>query len=136
MKVKPTRYGDYEKTVKFDLFSRYMVHVVFTDSLETSFRKRYPTSPFEWASEAQGFHVKPSARGHAHIFLPHNVIEGSVAHECWHAIREMLLNWIHANADLDNEVVAYCLGYLVGKVYEFKSAVVIDVKRKEESHVQ
>ena len=37
----------------------------------------------------------------------------TVAHECWHAVYRMLSN---ADADLDNETVAYFLGYLVDKI--------------------
>ena len=38
---------------------------------------------------------------------------GTVAHECWHAVRNMLLS---VQAELDNEVVAYHLSYLVDKI--------------------
>lgn len=50
------------------------------------------------------------------IILNPNPKAGTVAHECWHAVRRMLL---HTGCELDNEVVAYHLGYLVQQVHDF-----------------
>jgi hypothetical protein len=49
--------------------------------------------------------------------LKPNVTEGTIAHESWHAILNML---VRVGADLDNEVVAYHLGYLVDEIVKLK----------------
>lgn len=53
------------------------------------------------------------------IIIQPDASAGTIAHEAWHCVRRMLL---HMGAGLDNEVVAYHLGYLVNKMTDFKNA--------------
>ena len=53
------------------------------------------------------------------IIIQPDANAGTIAHECWHCVRQMLL---HMGATLDNEVVAYHLGYVVNRVTDFKNA--------------
>lgn len=50
------------------------------------------------------------------LILHEGCSPGIVAHECWHAIRRMLNN---LDVGLENETVAYHLGYLVNRVHNF-----------------
>lgn len=50
------------------------------------------------------------------IFLPHKPPPEDVAHECYHAVCNIMA---HIGAKLEEEVVAYTLGYLVRKVTDF-----------------
>jgi len=61
-------------------------------------------------------HSPVPSRPVAFIFLRPKASPGTVAHESWHAVRYML-RW--ACADLEEEVVAYYLGYLVNKIWWF-----------------
>lgn len=47
------------------------------------------------------------------LFLPLDVTPDTIAHESWHAVRRMLL---YCGAELDNEVVAYHLGFFVRNI--------------------
>jgi hypothetical protein len=50
------------------------------------------------------------------IFLPYNVSVDTIAHESWHVVHQIMN---HVGVELDSETVAYHLGYLVGKIFEF-----------------
>ena len=50
------------------------------------------------------------------VFLPYSASVGSIAHESWHVVRRMME---HAGVELDNEAVAYHLGFLVNKIFRF-----------------
>ena len=95
-------------TVKFEAL-QYRVKAVVTDNLgeygcSLGFHEHSNRSP-----EATHF-----TNGYESIiaFSPFPS-PGTIAHECWHAVRTMLLN---ADAELDNETVAYHLGHLVDKI--------------------
>lgn len=97
-------------TVKFEVM-HYRVKIVVTDDLgeygcSLGFHNHSERSP-----EATHF-----CNGYESIiaFSPFPS-PGTIAHECWHAVRTMLLS---VDADLDNEVVAYHLSHLVDKAHE------------------
>lgn len=54
------------------------------------------------------------------IIIQPDASAGVIAHEAWHAVRRMLL---HVGAELENEVVAYHLGYVVNHLTNFKNGV-------------
>ncbi len=59
------------------------------------------------------------------VFRP-NVDPGCVAHEAWHGVRHLLLD---AGAILDNETVAYHIGYLVNQIHNIRKVMM--KKRKK-----
>jgi hypothetical protein len=58
MKIKKTKFGDYERVVKFPVIVNYFVHVVFTENIARSRKGRYGT---EGAAEGRR-HCPPSQR--------------------------------------------------------------------------
>lgn len=50
------------------------------------------------------------------ILMPYKCDVGYIAHEVWHIVRAMLL---YSGASLDNEVVAYYIGWLVREATVF-----------------
>jgi hypothetical protein len=123
MRVKKTKYGDYETRILFPVFANYHVLVVFTDDFQKSWDARFSTIVVT-SDETMAFHWhhKPSD-GHSRLFFKlGNCSSGVVAHECWHCIRTMLLDWVQAG--LEDEVVAYHLDYLVQAVTDFKNQLI------------
>ena len=113
-KLKKTKYNDYEKDITFPVFVGYRVHVVFTDDLRKSRIARYGDKGL--SEDAAALHCV-AKNGNAHLFFDLSKVSTCIiAHESWHAVRRML-EW--AGAELDNEVVAYHLGYIVGLVFDF-----------------
>jgi hypothetical protein len=117
MKIKLTKWGDYEHIVKFPVLSNYFVHVIFTDSIARSRKARYGT---EGAAEGAAALSSVAVGGHGHLFFKLDNSEGIIAHEAWHAVFRMF-EW--AGAELDNEMVAYHLSYLVDRIASFRSHI-------------
>jgi hypothetical protein len=117
MKIKMTKWGDFEHIVKFPVLSNYFVHVIFTDNIARSRKGRYGT---EGASEGAAALSSVAVGGHGHLFFKRTNTEGIVAHEAWHAVFRMF-EW--AGAELDNEMVAYHLSYLVDQIAKFRAHI-------------
>lgn len=115
--MKKTRFGDFRRTLVFPAFSRYKLHIVFTDDIGRSKKHRYGND--NHCEGAEAIHI-PNEGGSSHIIFRYTAGARIIAHESWHAVRSLLL-W--AGADLDNEVVAYHLGYVVEEVHKFLVAV-------------
>lgn len=131
---KLSKFGDYEKLVIFDVWSKYVIHVVFTNDLAASYRARYPMKALDRdMNDTHAFHaVSRRPGGHAHLFFKiGDTPAGVVAHECWHAVREI---FDYSGVErLDNEMVAYHLGWLVQEVSNFLYALIDSgVKSKAE----
>lgn len=102
--------------IEFPVFMDYVIHVEVTSDIYKSMSK-YPATeniPSDDTTHAITVHVDDEP--FTFIFLPHNVSVGTVAHESWHAIRRMM-NYV--DVELDSETVAYHLGYLVNRIYQF-----------------
>src|ERR1700677_4708336 len=114
-RVKKTKHGDYETRVLFPVFSNYDVLIVFTDDFQKSWNARFPSTCIT-SDVPQAFHwCHQPSKGHSGMFFKiGRCSAGVVAHECWHCIRTMLLDWVQT--ELENEVVAYHLDYLVDGV--------------------
>ena len=117
MKIKKTKFGDYERVVKFPVIVNYFVHVVFTDNIARSRKGRYGT---EGAAEGAAALSSVAANGHGHLFFKPGNSEGIIAHEAWHAVYRM---FEFAGAELDNEMVAYHLSYLVDRIATFRQQI-------------
>ena len=104
-------------TVEFPVFAGFIVHIEITKDIQKAIKK-YPgiasiAGPED--DETDGTTVYDGGQV-CFIFLKPNVSAGTIAHEAWHATRYMLKR---VGAKLDSEVVAYHLGYIVDKSYQF-----------------
>ena len=109
-----TRFKDYEKVIKFPVFADYRVHVIVTDDLQKSRDAR-----FDNAQSTEGLDACCCSvlNGHAScIFLQKEASSGTIAHEAWHAVYKMFRQ---IGAELEEEMVAYHLGYLVDEIMAF-----------------
>jgi hypothetical protein len=118
-KPKMTEYGDYATWLNFPVMSNYAVRLIFTDDLDKSAAGRRLSSRPSVKADAFCFHVKDE--GQSYIVLKHDSNEGTIAHECWHIVHRVL--GYCGVADMDDEIVAYHISYMVEKVYEFKKRV-------------
>jgi hypothetical protein len=116
-KPKITEFGDYATWVTFEIMANYQVRLIISKDLNKSSKARLNSQP-ETFSDGFVFNVK--GEGRSYIFLAHDAPESTVAHECWHIVHR-IMDW--CGAEIDNETVAYHLGHMVEKVYEFKNAI-------------
>jgi hypothetical protein len=118
--MKKTRHGDYEQIVKFPVWSGYCVQVIFTESISKSLKSR--GRKFN-AESTDALHWN---RGDGHsvlVFQIGNAPSGTIAHECWHAIRTMLVDYCGVEI-MEDEVTAYHLGWLVQQVTNFRNELI------------
>ena len=116
--MKLTRFGDFEKVITFPVFAMYRVYIVMTDDLQKSYDGRI----FEERDLSNSDALSVGLREHANsvIFLKRGCSAGDVAHESWHTVRRILLL---IGAELEDEIVAYLLDYLVNEITKFQSAI-------------
>lgn len=100
--------------LSFDAFA-YEVHVVFTADVPGSRVKRDNIFGKYDGSPALGLHSYSPEEPFSYLFLRPDAHPSTIAHESWHCVRRMLH---YCGAELENEVVAYHLGYLVGFIHE------------------
>jgi len=102
--------------VKFPVFSDFVIHVETTKNFDKTIKK-YPDI-LDAAGDNEDADALTVYDGNftAFIFLKPNASIEALADESWHAIRRMM---IKMRVELDNEAVAYHLGYLVDKVFKF-----------------
>ena len=104
------------KILEFPVFCGYEVHVEFTSDIAQSLLKYPPTRKIEMDDQTSWLAVHNMDAPQSFIFLPYDAPAGSIAHEAWHVVRRMME---HAGVELDNETVAYHLGYLVNQIFKF-----------------
>jgi hypothetical protein len=129
MSLKKTKFGDYRFRVDFPVFG-YAVFVVFSDDMEKSVKLRY--NRMEAGPSYQAMHCRELGVPYSHLFFKiGDCPSGTIAHESWHVVRYLLADFCGCN--LDNETVAYHLGYLVDRIVEFKNNLIekgVGVKSK------
>lgn len=110
----------YEKTecVIFPVFAGYTIYIIFTNDVVVSRKKLDETigEVFD-CDTALALHchsILPKHTATAWLIFPFTACAGTVAHECWHAIKR-LLDWAGCER-YENETVAYHLGFLVNEV--------------------
>jgi hypothetical protein len=103
------RHRTHRHVIKFPIFRGYEVRVSFASDLKAE-AARLNTDEMVAAETAFTLF---DASGFCHIVLPHNPDSETIAHECFHAVWA-LMTW--AGATLEDEVVAYHLGHIVGLV--------------------
>ena len=102
------------KLIEFPVFSGYIVHVEITSDVSKSVLRYPQTKNIEDPTNAMAVHCKDE--NFSFIFLKYNMDVGSIAHESWHVVRRMMNRM---DVDLDNETVAYHLGYLTNEIFRF-----------------
>lgn len=118
--MRLSKHGDYERAVKFHVYG-FVVYVVFSDDLAKSVAPRYPA--IKVASSYHALCCRTANSPEMHMFFKlGDAPAGAIAHESWHAVRYILDDW--TGGCLDNEVVAYHLGYLVDVVTGFKNKLI------------
>lgn len=129
MKPRLTKHGDYERRTSFHAFG-YAVFVIFTEDMARSVHARYPKMPY--GDSFRAIHCHEHGNPYSHVFFKiGDCPPGTVAHECWHAVRFMLLDW--AGCNLDSENIAYHLGYVVDAVHTLRNDLIdngVGVKSK------
>jgi hypothetical protein len=123
-----TEYGDYATWVTFEVMAYYQVRLIISRDLVKSWKGRLAQGPDE-NSLAFCYHVKD--QGRSYIFLQPDSSAGTIAHECWHIVHQVLS--FCGVEQWDDEVVAYYLDHMVEKVYEFKKAIALKSSTKKET---
>jgi hypothetical protein len=101
--------------IEFPALSHYVVHVEISSDIKKSLLKYPPTKSIEMEENTHGLAVHTD-NAFSYIFLPYDTSAGDIAHEAWHVIRHMME---YLSIELDNEAVAYHLGYMVNKIFRF-----------------
>lgn len=102
--------------IVFPVFGDYTIHVVVSDDVCESRKKRDGYFGESFEGTARALHSYSLTRpAESWLFLHGLAKPGSIAHESWHAVYRMM-DW--AGARIENEIVAYHLDYLVDKVWK------------------
>lgn len=109
---KPSRPAEYARNIQFPAW-RTHIKLCLTPDVDASIRWRDASYKDKDTEAMCMFSNSASTCLILHLDAPPAVI----AHECWHSICKLLQN---RGAELDNETVAYHLGYLVGEVHKFQ----------------
>lgn len=93
----------------------YDVYVIVTNDFFKASRKlNHEEHDESWYGSTGAVALHTIDKGESFILLKPNASVDHVVHEAWHVIRRMF-EWI--SAELENEMVAYHLGYLVQHTY-------------------
>ena len=105
------------KVITFPVLCDYIVHVEVTTDMKATFKK-YKTPREDWKEEydnGNAFTSRAKSNPVTFIFVRPNVSTGTIAHECWHAVVNI---FEYVGANIDNELMAYHLGYLTNEVFQ------------------
>jgi hypothetical protein len=131
--MKKTKHGDYEKLIKFPVWSNYKIEVIFTEALLASYYSRYGEAGVAGNPLTDALHTTNS--GISQIFYSPTAPARVISHEAWHAVFAMF-KWAGVE-NYDDETIAYHLGWLIGEIIEFQNTVFQFVKsssRKQATH--
>ena len=110
-----TRKQDKTKSIRFPVFANYEIKIVFTHDFEKSFKRFEYLKNEKPDKDVDGITCQVIGEGLTYIFIKYGSDTGTMAHEAYHAVCNLLRD---RNAELSDEVVAYHLGYLVNKIEE------------------
>lgn len=104
-------------TVRFPVFMNYRIVVIVTNDKDRTYKKIIKGTNLPPESDFDALHVWVGSRATSYLIFQPDANPGTISHECWHAVRYVLVDFM--GAKVDNEIVAYHLGYLVNRVYPF-----------------
>lgn len=113
---------EYEKIIEFPVFG-YWMHIIYTDDIQTSREKhadQIGAMDEILMSSIDGMHSNNKIKPDGWIFFTPESSTGTIAHEVFHSLWAMFKFY---GAKLENEIVAYHLGYMLDKIMDFKLKV-------------
>lgn len=114
---------EHRRRVLFPVFSNYQVRIIFSDDLAKSYEKIFKRPLDRDVDMTNAFHAI-SKSGCSHLFFRiGNAPSGTIAHECVHVIWRLLIEWAGVTK-MDDEVVAYHVGWLVQQVTNFRNELI------------
>lgn len=107
-----------EKKMKFkiELFGNYIVQVIITDDLPQTLKNRWPDTYSNEPDNTHAICLHFDDNLESTMVLGMKMKVGTIAHESWHVVRRM---YQELGVELDNEAVAYALGFITQKVEDF-----------------
>jgi hypothetical protein len=103
--------------IMFSVFSDFIVHVEITSDIQKSIKKYPHIADLAEKADADSDGVTVYDEGQiCYIFLKHDAAIGTIAHEAFHAVENMLK---HFGVDFEGETPAYHIGYLVNRAFKF-----------------
>jgi hypothetical protein len=112
-----------KKSFNIDMFG-YRVVIVLTNDIEGSVDKHAnefpPNVRFGNIAKAQALHIFHPMRPFSMVILPFNADLSTVAHEAFHVVWRVME---FVDADHENEVMAYMLGYVIEHIGIFTKSV-------------
>jgi len=100
----------------FPVLNNYTVRVIVSDKLANAVSKYPGLKEFAEDYSDKEARVFTCESHHCYMFLPTDACVRTIVHECWHVMKAMM---VYVGIKLDQETVAYHLGYLTQKVYDF-----------------
>lgn len=101
--------------IEFPVFSGYSVHVEVTPDIAKAVLKYPATAHADVDSETLGLTSTKGGKV-SFVFLKPNATPGIIAHESWHAVENLIK---YVGAEIESEMVAYHLDYLVDRIFKF-----------------
>jgi hypothetical protein len=111
---KKGRFRERHMLIALDAWN-YAVNVVLTTDIEKS-RQKINKAMYDIEVDETIDGLCVPSKSASWILLGFDASAGVVAHECWHAVWN-LSQW--AGVELENETIAYHLGYLVQRTTDF-----------------
>lgn len=109
------------KTLTIPTLLNYRIDIIVTNDLVKTRDKilKYNDVPTPSNADFGAMHIfiKKSKLADSYLLFPEKSDVNTISHECWHCIRHLFYDW--TGAELDHEMVAYHLAYLVQEVYNF-----------------
>jgi hypothetical protein len=100
--------------VEFQVFD-YLVQIVITNDIIRSRNSRSHMIGNDYTGTVHvgGLHSYNDSRKDSYLFVNPDADANTIAHECFHAVHRM---FEYLGAEIEEEITAYYLGFLVGEV--------------------
>lgn len=112
--------NEFRRTIELPAWE-YTIHVVLTSDVSQSMKRiedahagSSPVQDFSVLGNPEAMHLSFAGdNDNSWIIFSRNPSAGTIAHESWHAVRRLMRV---VGAELENETVAYHLGYIVNRI--------------------